>query len=108
MLLSFEKPILMLTEAGKEDEMAVRLDRVGFSGEEGYLDGGFAAWSDAGQKMDMAVEIEGDELAMDLPHDRKMIGHRCSQGNGICRGHVKGAVNIPLSDMTPMASRRCW
>ena len=104
MLLSFEKPILMVTEAGKEEETAVRLARVGFSRVEGYLNGSFAAWSDAGEKMDMVVEIEADELAMDLPHDTKMVVIDVRRETEFADGHVKGAVNIPLSDMTDPGS----
>lgn len=42
-LLPFNKPILLITEEGKEKESIVRLARVGFSTIIGYLEGGFQA-----------------------------------------------------------------
>ncbi|MCP2775174.1 rhodanese-like domain-containing protein, partial [Salmonella enterica] len=65
-LLPFDKKIILITEAGKEKETAIRLARVGFSKIEGYLDGGFEAWKNAGEKTDMIVNVEADELAMDI------------------------------------------
>ncbi len=104
MLLPFDKTILLVTEPGKEEETAVRLARVGFSTVDGYLDGSFAAWQAAGQKTDMIVEIEADELAMDLPHDKKMVVIDVRRETEFADGHVKGALNIPLNDMTDPGS----
>ena len=104
MLLPFDKPILMVTDKGKEEETAVRLARVGFSTVDGYLKGSFAAWQAAGEKTDMIVEIEADELAMDLPHDKKMVVVDVRRETEFADGHIKAAVNIPLSDMTDPAS----
>jgi hydroxyacylglutathione hydrolase len=99
MLLPFDKPILLVTEPGKEEETMVRLARVGFSTIEGYLKGSFEAWQKAGEKTDMLVEIEADELAMDLPHDPKMLIVDVRRETEFADGHIKGAVNIPLNDM---------
>jgi len=100
MLLPFDKTILLITAPGKEEETAVRLARVGFSSVEGYLNGSFAAWQKAGEKIDMIVEIEADELAMDLPHDQKMVIIDVRRETEFADGHIKGALNIPLNDMT--------
>ncbi|MEP6749626.1 MAG: MBL fold metallo-hydrolase [Bacteroidota bacterium] len=104
MLLPFDKTILLITEPGKEEETAVRLARVGFSTVAGYLEGSFDAWQQAGEKIDMIVEIEADELAMDLPHDKKMVVIDVRRETEFADGHIKGAVNIPLNDMTDPAS----
>ena len=100
MLLPFDKTILLVTDAGKEEETAVRLARVGFSTVAGYLQGSFQAWEAAGERIDMVVEIEADELAMDLPHDKKMVIVDVRRETEFADGHVKGALNIPLNDMT--------
>ena len=100
MLLPFDKTILLVTADGKEEETAVRLARVGFATVAGYLKGSFAAWQDAGEKVDMIVEIEADELAMDLPHDKKMVVVDVRRETEFADGHVKGALNIPLNEMT--------
>ena len=104
MLLPFDKTILLVTDSGREEETAVRLARVGFSTVSGYLQGGFAAWLAAGEKIDMVVEIEADELAMDLPHDKKMVVVDVRRETEFADGHIKGALNIPLNDMTDPAS----
>jgi rhodanese-related sulfurtransferase len=104
MLLPFDKTLLLVTDAGKEEETAVRLARVGFSTVAGYLEGSFAAWQAAGEKIDMIVEIEADELAMDLPHDKKMVVVDVRREPEFADGHITGAVNIPLNDMTDPAS----
>ncbi len=104
MLLPFDKPIIMVTTAGREEETTVRLARVGFSTIEGYLKGGFDAWQNAGEKIDMIIEVEADELAMDYPHDPKLTLVDVRREPEFADGHIKGAVNIPLNEMTDPAS----
>jgi glyoxylase-like metal-dependent hydrolase (beta-lactamase superfamily II)/rhodanese-related sulfurtransferase len=104
MLLPFDKPLLMVTAPGKEEETAVRLARVGFSNIQGYLMGSFEAWQQAGEKMDMLIEVEADELAMDLPHDPHLLVVDVRRETEFADGHIKGAVNIPLADMTDPGS----
>ncbi len=104
MLLPFDKPLLMVTAPGKEEETAVRLARVGFSNIQGYLQGSFKAWQQAGEKIDMLIEVEADELAMDLPHDPHLVVVDVRRETEFADGHIKGAVNIPLADMTDPGS----
>jgi hydroxyacylglutathione hydrolase len=103
-LLPFDKPILLVTEAGKERETIVRLARVGFSKIEGYLEGGFEAWKQAGEKTDLIINVEADELAMDIPFDENLVVVDVRKEVEFGDGHVKGAVNIPLSEMTDPGS----
>jgi hydroxyacylglutathione hydrolase len=103
-LLPFDKPIILVTEAGKERETIVRLARVGFSKIEGYLEGGFEAWKQAGEKIDLIINVEADELAMDIPFDENLVVIDVRKEVEFGDGHVKGAVNIPLSEMTDPAS----
>jgi glyoxylase-like metal-dependent hydrolase (beta-lactamase superfamily II)/rhodanese-related sulfurtransferase len=102
-LLPFDKKIILITEAGKEKETAIRLARVGFSKIEGYLDGGFEAWKNAGEKTDMIVNVEADELAMDIPFDERLLVVDVRRETEFADGHVKEAVNIPLNEMTDPA-----
>ena len=103
-LLPFDKPILLVTEKGKEKESVVRLARVGFSTVEGYLDGGFEAWENAGEKKDLIIDVESDELAMDIPFDNNLVIIDVRKEVEYADGHVKDAVNIPLSTLTDPAS----
>lgn len=102
-LLSFSKPIVLITEKGKEEETVVRLARVGFSNIAGYLNNGIEAWADAGEKIDMIIDIEADEFAMDLPHDPNLQAVDVRKPIEFAEGHVKDAINIPLNDFTDIA-----
>ena len=103
-LLPFDKPILLVTEPGMEKETAIRLARVGFSKMEGFLQGSFEAWASAGEKTDMIIDIEPDELAMDIPFDEQLVVLDVRKEVEFADGHVKGALNIPLGDMTDPAT----
>ncbi|MBS1567061.1 MAG: MBL fold metallo-hydrolase, partial [Bacteroidetes bacterium] len=104
MLLPFDKPIVLVTESGKEEESAVRLARVGFANMDGVLKGGFEAWLKAGEKIDMIIEVEADELAMDIPHDTNLVVVDVRRETEFADGHVKGAINLPLNDLTDPGS----
>ncbi len=103
-LLPFDKPMVLVTEPGMEEETVVRLSRVGFSKMLGYLDGSFEAWKAAGEKTDMIINIEADELAMDIPHDDHLVVVDVRRETEFADGHVKGAQNIPLTEMTDVAT----
>ncbi len=103
-LIPFDKPILLVTEDGMEKETAVRLARVGFSKMMGFLQGGVAAWRAAGKDMDLIIDIEADELAMDLPFDDNLVVIDVRRETEFADGHVAGAMNIPLSEMSDPGS----
>jgi hydroxyacylglutathione hydrolase len=98
-LLSFDKPILIVAEKGLEKEAVIRLARVGFSHIEGYLDGGYEAWQKAGEKIDMIVEVEPDELAMDIPYDDNLVVIDVRRETEFGDGHISGALNLPLDEI---------
>ena len=102
-LLPYNKPIVLVTENGKEEETVVRLASVGFSNITGYLKGGFDAWINANEKTDLIIDVEADEFAMDLPHDNNLIAVDVRKTAEFAAGHVKDALNIPLSDLTDVA-----
>jgi hydroxyacylglutathione hydrolase len=103
-LLPFDKPIILVTEAGMEKESAVRLARVGFSQIHGYLAGGVEAWRKAGEAIDLIIDVEVDELAMDLPYDDHLIAIDVRREAEFGDGHVRGAINVPLNDLTDPGS----
>jgi hydroxyacylglutathione hydrolase len=98
-LLPFDKTIILVTEPGKEKETIVRLARVGFDKMEGYLDGGFPAWQASGEKVDMVIDVEADELAMDIPFDPNLVIVDVRKPAEYGDGHVKQALNMPLVDL---------
>jgi len=98
-LLSFDKVIILVTEAGKEKESVVRLARVGFDKIAGYLQGGFENWKKSGEEIDMIINVEPDELMMDIPFDENLLVVDVRKPNEFAEGHINGAQNIPLSEM---------
>ncbi|TMI64989.1 MAG: MBL fold metallo-hydrolase [Bacteroidetes bacterium] len=103
-ILPFDKRILLVTEPGKEKETVVRLARVGFEKFAGCLAGGYDAWINAGEKSDMIIDIEADEMMMDMPHDPNMVVLDVRRETEFADGHLKDAKNIPLNEMTDPAS----
>lgn len=103
-LLSFDKPIVLVTDAGREEETVIRLARVGFSDIRGYLAGGVLAWKKEGLPIDLIIDIEADELAMDMPYDKNMVVVDVRQETEFADGHVQGAVNVPLQELTDPGS----
>ncbi|MBI5857897.1 MAG: MBL fold metallo-hydrolase [Sphingobacteriales bacterium] len=99
-LLPFDMHILLVTEKGKEKETIIRLARVGFDKVTGYLKGGYDAWKKAGERIDMIVDVEADELMMDIPHDKNLLVLDVRRSTEYADGHLKDAVNIPLNDIT--------
>ena len=99
-LLPFDKPIILVTEPGKEEETVVRLSRVGFDKMQGFLRGGFDAWITAGEPIDIIIDVEADELAMDIPFDPHLIVVDVRRETEYADGHIVAAQNIPLIEMS--------
>jgi glyoxylase-like metal-dependent hydrolase (beta-lactamase superfamily II)/rhodanese-related sulfurtransferase len=103
-LLPFTQPIILVTENGSEKESIVRLTRVGFEKIEGFLSGGFEAWQTQGENIDMIIDVEADELAMDLPFDENLVIVDVRRETEYANEHVKEAINIPLDQLTDPGS----
>ncbi len=98
-LLPFDKPMLLVTPVGQEEETITRLARVGFDKIQGHLAGGFDAWKKAGEKVDLIIDVEADELAMDIPFDPNLVVVDVRKEAEFGDGHVKDAINMPLGDL---------
>lgn len=87
--------ILVIADAGREEEVITRLARVGYDNCIGYLKGGFEAWKQEGRETDTVTTITADEFAgryskgkLDVVDVRKPGEYEAE--------HVDGARNIPL------------
>ncbi|MDB5224207.1 MAG: fold metallo-hydrolase [Chitinophagaceae bacterium] len=99
-LIPFHQKIILVTDAGMEEETIIRMARVGFDKVEGYLKGGFEAWKNAGEQIDLIIDVEADELALDIKHDPKLAVLDVRRETEFGDGHIKNAINLPLSEMT--------
>src|SRR6185312_6814437 len=71
-MLSLFEPgakIILVTPAGEEQHFVTALSDAGFKNIEGYLEGGFDAWKKAGEAVDMIINVDAAEMAMDMPFD---------------------------------------
>jgi rhodanese-related sulfurtransferase len=103
-LLPFNAPILLVTEPGMEKESIIRLARVGFDKVIGHLAGGFEAWKNAGEEIDIIIDVEPDELMMDMPYDKNLVVMDVRRPAEFAEGHIKDAVNLPLNDLVDPVS----
>ena len=87
----------MVSEVGKEAESITRLARIGFDTVEGYLAGGINTWINAQEQIDIIIDIEADELAMDIPHDSKLEILDVRKETEYAEAHVQSATNLPLN-----------
>lgn len=99
-----DKPLLLVIEPGKEAEVTAILSSAGYNMITGFLKGGFATWEDAGEPVDMVIDVPADELALDLPFDDNLTVLDVRNPVEFAEGHVKGAMNLPLSDMSDIVT----
>lgn len=98
-LIPNKQALILVTEVGKEKESITRLARVGIDNIHGYLNGGYEAWRNAGETIDLIIDIEPDEFAMDFPHDNLLEVIDVRKPSEFEIAHVKGAMNIPLDTL---------
>ncbi len=102
-VLPTDENILIVCEDGKEDETIQRLGKAGLNNVRGILQGGYDTWAAAGESIDMIIDVEADELAMDLPHDNNLVVVDVRKETEFQESHVKDAVNLPLADINDPA-----
>jgi rhodanese-related sulfurtransferase len=62
LISDIKQAILLITEIGREEEAVKRLARVGYDNVLGYLEGGFATWSSAGNEIASVERITAAQL----------------------------------------------
>lgn len=68
-----KQEIVFIAESGMEEEVITRLSRVGFDKVLGYLEGGFAAWQEAGKEIDQVKRISAEEFATQFKAGESMV-----------------------------------
>ena len=101
-LLDPHKPILVIAPEGKEEEVCGKLANEGFK-IEGFLQGGYRAWKKAGEEIDLIIDVEADELAIDIPFDPNLTVLDVRNYNEFAEGFLENAINLPLDEMTDIA-----
>jgi rhodanese-related sulfurtransferase len=89
-------PIVLVCTQGTEEILIKRFELLGYTQVRGYLQGGFETWSKAGQKIDLIIEVEVDELAMDIPFDEYLMILDIRAEEVYDKAHIKDSVHLPL------------
>ena len=96
LIVDIQQPILLVTESGREDEAVVRLARVGYDNTIGYLEGGIAAWKDAGRDLESIETIRAEEFATKFQNDPKINILDVRKPAEFDKSQVVGAQNFAL------------
>jgi len=90
------QPILLVTEKGREEEVATRLARVGYDHAIGYLSGGMEAWIEAGKETDQVERISAEDF--NQKSSKKVVDVRTEEE--FHTGHLSDVENIPLDGLS--------
>lgn len=102
--LEANTPVILICLPEENVPAAEWLENAGIRNIKGILEGGYTQWENFNsRKKDMIIEIEPDELAMDLPHDDALLAVDVRTPSEYADGHISGAFNLPLNDMTDPA-----
>lgn len=96
LIIDVKQPVLLVTDAGSEEEAVTRLSRVGFDNVVGHLQGGFEAWRKAGREVDLVERISAEQLAKEIKTgESRIIDVR--KESEYAAEHVEGAYSKPLA-----------
>jgi glyoxylase-like metal-dependent hydrolase (beta-lactamase superfamily II)/rhodanese-related sulfurtransferase len=96
MIVDVKQAILLITDAGKEEETVTRLSRVGFDHILGHLQGGFDNWKNAGLEVDRIHRISAAEFEQQVNiGESKVVDVR--KETEYAAEHVDEAYSRPLA-----------
>lgn len=90
-----KQQILLVTDKGREEEVIIRLARVGYDFTIGYLEGGFEAWEKAGMETDKITSISAEEFAK-IAGEKTVNILDVRKNSEYLSEHVVDAENAPL------------
>lgn len=93
-LMDIKKPLLLITEEGKESETVLRLARVGYENVSGYLQGGIASWK---EQLNTVKSISAEEMKEQMNESIEVLDVR--KPGEWNTSHLKEASFVPLGDM---------
>lgn len=93
LITDLTQPILLITDAGKEEETITRLARVGYDNTIGYLKGGIAAWQAAGNEVDEVHSISPQQFEQEYANAHVLDIRRVNEYE---TEHLVNAENKPL------------
>jgi glyoxylase-like metal-dependent hydrolase (beta-lactamase superfamily II)/rhodanese-related sulfurtransferase len=97
LITDLKQPILFVANEGREEEVVMRLARVGYDNTLGYLEGGIGTWKEAGFETASLKEISANDLAS-LYHVAPQAVHLLDarRKSEYESEHIVDAQNFPL------------
>jgi glyoxylase-like metal-dependent hydrolase (beta-lactamase superfamily II)/rhodanese-related sulfurtransferase len=95
-LIPFGQRLVLVADAGKEQEALVRLARVGYENVAGYLAGGIAAWKSANYDLRSLTNIAAPDVPQALGHWHVLDVRNPAE---YAQGHIPGAIALPLGEL---------
>jgi hydroxyacylglutathione hydrolase len=96
-ILDGERPIVLVTEPGRELEAATRLGRIGFDSVVGYLEGGMQPLEAAPELIDQTPRVTAQALADALKAADPPVVIDVRTEREWQAGRIESALNVPLS-----------
>ena len=91
-----KQQILLITDEGREEEVVIRLARVGYDYAIGYLKGGFKAWQNEGKEIDVIPSISADDF-IEIYKNNPAVHILDVRKEGEFKSeHILTALNLPL------------
>ncbi len=97
MVSDIKQEILLVTDAGKEEESMVRLSRIGYDHTIGFLDGGIDAWTAANFDTNTLKRISAKDIENINTEETKVFDIR--KKSEFQSEHLIGAINVPLNEI---------
>jgi len=97
-LIDINRPLVFLTEEGKEHESILRAARVGYENVNGYLKGGINVWTTSGNPIEKIQSITPQEFADKIKSGKESILDVRRPGE-FETAHVKNAEHLELATL---------
>ncbi len=98
-VLDRTKPIVIVSEPGREKEAAVRLGRIGFDHVTGYMRGGMEALAERADLVWPTERISAPEIAEELAAAQPPLVLDVRNPREWATKHIKDSLNIPLNHL---------
>ncbi|MBX7224472.1 MAG: MBL fold metallo-hydrolase [Chitinophagales bacterium] len=95
MVIDVKQPLLIVADAGREEDVVIRLSRVGFDHVLGYLSGGFDAWKSAGKEIDTVNRIAPSTFEAQFEAANTLVIDVRKEGEYAAE-HIENAYSKPL------------
>jgi hydroxyacylglutathione hydrolase len=97
--LSYDRPILLVCDADRIDQVTRYLVRMGFDRIEGFLSGGMRAWHQAGLESQSVDMVTVQRLCQQLDTDESTTVLDVRTVEEVEAIPIPGAINVPIKQM---------